>query len=329
MDALMGSLGGEKVGCTVCGPRPEKTVEAAYAWCPRSDLAVVEMAMASGITLLPEKEWNPLVTTTRGTGELLLLAAAQRKPTSILMTVGGSATVDGGTGAARALGWRFLDQQGRPVPEGGGALCRISDIVPPAPQLPLPPVTVLCDVTNPLIGPDGAARVFAPQKGAGPEDVKILEEGLEHLASVVETRLGLDIRHAPGSGAAGGLAGGALAWMNATLVPGIHHVLDVVGFDGACRDADWVITGEGKLDRPSLHGKVVSGVIARAQRVSPRTRVAVLAGRLELTKEEIRQAGIDYADEITPAGMPLYEARRRAPELLVAAVQRFLTHKED
>src|ERR1017187_1683845 len=260
------AFGGEWFQHEVTGPLPKTLVNARYLWLPQERLAVVEMAQASGLVLLKTEQRNPLRTHSHGTGELLCYAASQGAQ-RILLAVGGSATVDGGVGAARAGGWRFVGANGKQVELGGGELERIVKIEDPklAPELKEEDffntsVEVLCDVDNPLCGEYGAAHVFGPQKGATPEMVDQLDAGLRHLAELVKTQLGKDIADVPGAGAAGGLAFGALAFMDAKLIPGVDAIAEAIGLDAALRGADWVITGEGRFGEKSLRGKVVSGV---------------------------------------------------------------------
>lgn len=315
---VMAAAGGEWAPCRVTGPLPGTEVGAGFVWLPASGPgALVEMATASGLTLLEAAERDPLRTTTFGTGELLR-AAAERGPSVLWLAVGGSATVDGGVGAATALGWRFLDRSGAEVGLGGEALARIHDIVPPD-EVGLPPVVVLCDVDNPLLGESGAARVFGPQKGAGPEAVERLEEGLSNLAERVRSALGADLRGLQGAGAAGGLAAGAVAFMGATLVPGADAVMDAVGLADAVAGADWVITGEGRFDHQSLSGKVVSGVARVAHDAG--VRVAVLAGSVA-PELEAGSPGIDEVEAATPAGVGPGEAMAQAADLLASAAAR-------
>ncbi|MEI6085396.1 MAG: glycerate kinase [Verrucomicrobiota bacterium] len=310
--ALHAALGGEWITKIVTGPLPSIHSSAMYLWLERERRACIEMAQASGLVLLRPEQRNPLLTTTYGTGELIA-DALQRGAKHIWLAIGGSATNDGGVGAAMALGWRFLDAQGQPVGLGGGELEHIATIHPPA--TPLPPVEVLCDVTNPLCGERGAAAVFGPQKGATPAMVTRLDAGLRHLAGLVKP----DILNIPGSGAAGGLGGGAIAFLKARLVPGIETVMHASGLPEALTGAAWVITGEGQFDEQSLHGKVVAGVTALARQHG--VKVAVLAGRVKLTEAEWRRAGIDAVLAIAPADLPLEEALRRAPELLATATR--------
>ncbi len=317
---LLAAGGGEWVAELVMGPLPEMKIEAGYAWLPAAGPgALVEMAQASGLALLTEDQLDPLQTTTYGTGELLR-AAAGRGAERLWLAVGGSATVDGGVGAARALGWVFRGRTGKSIGHGGGDLERIESIIPPA-QFDLPPVEVLCDVDNPLCGERGAAAVFGPQKGATPEMVERLDSGLAHLADVVDRELGREIRDLPGAGAAGGLAAGAVAFMNATLVSGIEAVLEVSNFAEDLGSADWVVTGEGRFDEQSLHGKVVSGISDLAQRSGIRT--AVLAGSVELSPERFAPFGISVVEAARPEEMPLETALAEAGPLLADAADRF------
>ena len=315
-DALHAALGGEWISRQVTGPLPGTKVEARYLWLAGERRAFVEMARASGLVLLKPEERNPLLTTTYGTGELLA-DAIQHGAERIWLAVGGSATTDGGIGAAAAVGWQFLDARGQPVQPVGGELERIVTIR--VPRSALPAIEVLCDVDNPLCGEHGAARVFGPQKGATPAMVERLDAGLRHLAGIVQAQRGKNILNVPGAGAAGGLGGGAIAFLNAHLVPGIATVMTASRLAEDLADADWVITGEGQFDEQSLHGKVVAGVTALARQHG--VKVAVLAGRINLPESEWRHAGISVAQAITPAGMNITEAFRRAPELLAAAVR--------
>lgn len=305
----------------IMGPLQDMTLKASLVWFPETETAVVEMARASGLALLTDDQRNPLQTTTFGTGQLLA-AAIDRGAREVLLTLGGSATVDGGTGAARALGWRFLDTRGVDVPLGGGALIDIRHIVPPS--NPMPAISVLCDVTNPLCGPQGAARVFGPQKGATPLQVDMLEAGLENLAGIIEGQLGVRVKNIPGGGAAGGFGAGAVAFLGGSLQSGVAAVMEKVHFEKQVRWADWVITGEGCLDRTSLHGKVVSGVLDNARQCG--VPVAVVAGQVRLCEEDLSLAGIDLALASLPEDMEVGEGIARAGELLANAA-RNLTEK--
>jgi glycerate kinase len=310
---------GRWVRQTVMGPLPDMQVEAGFAWFEDDGTALVEMASASGLELLSAGQMNPLKTTTYGTGQLIK-AALEYGARKILLAVGGSATVDGGLGAAMALGWKFLDHQDNPVPLGGAGLEKITKIIRPE-NLNLVPVEVLCDVDNPLCGEHGAAKVYAPQKGATPEMVEHLEKGLAHLAELVRKQLQRDINNVPGAGAAGGLAAGAIAFMNAAVVSGIETVMARSNLRAELETADWVVTGEGSFDRQSLYGKVVSGILKMASQ--SHARVAVLAGQVNIPPEEYEKIGIAAAISSRQDNMSLDYALENSRELLYSAAERF------
>ena len=317
--ALMTAAGGQWVEQEVMGPLPQMSVHAGFVWLARDRTAVVEMATASGMQFLRREQLNPLKTTTYGTGQLIR-AAMEFGAERVLLAVGGSATVDGGVGAAAALGWRFSDDAGVEVGPGGGELFRIDRIIPPVQELHAA-VEVLCDVDNPLCGEHGAAAVYGPQKGATPEMVETLDAGLEHLADLVHAQLGRDLRDLPGAGAAGGLAAGAVAFMNARLVSGIDEIMSRSGLRDAVADADWVITGEGRFDAQSLRGKVVSGVTRIARQAGART--AVLAGQVLLPPDAYQPAGIETALSCMTDGMDLEVALANSEPLLAQAAREF------
>jgi glycerate kinase len=317
-EVLHSALGGQWKRRRVTGPLPTIHPAARYLWHPAHRLAVIEMAAASGLADLRPSQRNPMRTTTYGTGELIA-DAIQHGARHILLGVGGSATVDGGVGAAMALGWRFLDAAGEPVGFGGGELERIARIVPPPRGWPA--IEVLCDVENPLCGPSGAARVFGPQKGATPSMVVRLEAGLRHLARLVKTQLGKAIGTVTGAGAAGGLAAGAMAFLDARLVPGANAVITACGLSDALDGAEWVITGEGSFDEQSLRGKVVSGILQLARQRG--TKVAVLAGTVQLSEARWRRAGLSTALAIREPGMSTAASLAKARTLLAAAARRF------
>ena len=317
--AMIAAKHGQWVIKNVTGPLPDMKVKAGFAWFGSDRIALVEMASASGLELLKAAERNPLKTTTYGTGELIK-AAALLKPQKILLAVGGSATVDGGVGAATALGWRFLDKNDNAVPPGGGELSHIQKITPPE-NLNLPVVEVLCDVENPLCGTQGAAKIYAPQKGATPQMVDDLEKGLTHLAQLVRSQLGKDL-DVPGAGAAGGLAAGAIAFMNATLSSGIKTIINFTNLEAEIADADWIITGEGCFDRQSLYGKVVSGIAEIA--ANSNTPAAVIAGQIRLPKIHYQRMGIGTAIACKPQDLSLDEAIKNSRNLLRSAAERFV-----
>ncbi|MEV5797893.1 glycerate kinase [Streptomyces collinus] len=291
------AAGFERREVRVAGPLGDE-VTAAFAL--RDGTAVVEMAEASGLQRLPAGVFAPLTSSTYGSGELLR-AALDAGARTIVFGVGGSATTDGGAGMLAALGARFLDEDGEPVPPGGGGLAELAraDLSGLDPRLSSVELVLASDVDNPLTGPKGAPAVYGPQKGASPAEVATLDAALAHLAKVLEAEAGARAAEhaaAPGAGAAGGIGYGALL-LGARFRPGIEVMLDVLGFAPALERADVVITGEGSLDEQTLHGKAPAGVAAAA-RAAGRTVVAV-CGRLALSEEALRGAGIARAYPLT------------------------------
>jgi glycerate 2-kinase len=240
------------------------------------ETAIFESATACGIALLRPDQLDPLRATTRGVGELIW-EAVERGANTVVVGLGGSATVDGGTGAARGLGWSLVDSTGAQLPEGGGSLAKLTEVE--GGWSLAARVVALADVTTPLVGPKGAAPVFGPQKGAGPEGVKLLSRGLDRLAEVMGRHGREDLATLPGGGAAGGLGAGLAFFAKAQITGGAEWVLERVGFDAALAKAHLVITGEGSFDRTSLVGKASGEVVRRAQ--SAKKRVAVVAGKVE------------------------------------------------
>ncbi len=276
--------------------------------------AIIEMAAASGLELLAPQERDPLRTSTRGTGEMIA-AALDAGVKRIVVGIGGSATVDGGTGMATAMGVRFLDAEGNPIPDCcGGRLADIHgiDLSGRDPRLDAVEVVVACDVENPLTGPDGAARVYGPQKGAGPDDVELLEGGLANLARVVRTEFGLDVAEMPGAGAAGGLGFGLVAFLGARLESGARTVIETVRLAERMRGSDLVITAEGRLDGQSAFGKAVAGVAAVAAELD--IPVVVLAGSLGPGYRRMYERSVCAAFSIAKGPGDLASALARAGE---------------
>ncbi len=305
-EALCRTLGGKLVEVTVSDPlgRP---VKASYAVLADGLTAVMEMSEASGLPLLKECERNPLKTSTYGTGELIA-DALKRGCRKFLVGIGGSATNDAGMGMLTALGFRFLDADGNVLPGVGESLNHVADI-DDSEVLPLvweAGFTVACDVDAPLYGPGGAACVFAPQKGADPDTVKVLDDGLRHFSDVLIRCLGKDVGQLPGAGAAGGLGGGFVAFLNATLTPGIEMVLDAIDFDSVIFGADLVVTGEGRIDSQTLGGKTPYGIMLRAKKQG--IKVAAIGGSVRLDDASARTAGFDFICQATPDDMPLETA---------------------
>nr|WP_225859093.1 glycerate kinase [Streptomyces albicerus] len=292
------AAGFERREVRVAGPLGDE-VTAAFAL--RGDTAVVEMAEASGLQRLPAGAFAPLTSSTYGSGELLR-AALDAGARTIVFGVGGSATTDGGAGMLAALGARFLDEDGEPVPPGGGSLGELStaDLSGLDPRLASVDVVLASDVDNPLTGPKGAAAVYGPQKGASPDDVAVLDAGLAHFSAVLEKAIGdraAEHAVAPGAGAAGGIGYGALVGLDASFRPGIEVMLDVLGFAPALERATLVITGEGSLDEQTLHGKAPAGVAAAARAANK--EVIAVCGRLALPPEALGRAGIRRAYALT------------------------------
>ena len=298
-----------------------RPVEATFGLLGTGQCAVIEMAAASGLALVSADQRNPLLTSTRGTGELIL-AALKAGVTRIILGIGGSATVDGGTGMARALGVRFLDAAGHDLPEGGGSLVELSTIDTTGldTRIRNVQVDVACDVNNPLVGPRGAAHVFGPQKGANPAMVEQLDLGLAKFGTNIAQQLGKDVIKTPGSGAAGGLGAALMAFLNGRLTSGVDLVIEAVRLADRLTDADLCLTGEGKLDYQSAAGKAVMGVgnLAKSMDVP----VIVLAGTIGPGAEQVLAQGITQYHAITPESMSLPEAIKQAPSLLTQTAER-------
>ncbi|MDE6027229.1 MAG: glycerate kinase, partial [Muribaculaceae bacterium] len=263
VEAVVSGLGGEIVSATVSGPLGDPVI-AQYGLC--GDTAVLEMASASGLTLIPERKRNPMLASSFGTGELIL-HALQQGCRNFLIGLGGSATNDAGIGMLSALGFQFLDKEGRMARGCGREAGRITsiDFSNVTPELKDAKFTIACDVNNPLTGPNGASMVFGPQKGADTEMAAKLDENLSSFALTCAKILGTDYSSFPGAGAAGGLGFAFLSFLNGNLRPGIEMVLDAVGFDSRIEGASLIITGEGKLDRQTCMGKAPYGVLQRAK----------------------------------------------------------------
>lgn len=303
---LVQATGGHLEERTVTGPLGEP-VRAAFGVLGDGETAVIEMAAAAGLTLVPPARRDPLATTTRGVGELVR-AALDLGCRKLIVGLGGSATTDGGAGLAVALGYRLLDAAGAPISPTGGGLAQLHRIEAAGvdPRLAQADVRVACDVDNPLYGPRGAAVVYGPQKGATPAAVDALDRGLRRLADVVRRDLGPDVAAVPGAGAAGGLGFGLLAFARGRLQPGIDLVLDTVDFAAALAGADLVLTGEGRIDAQTAAGKVPLGVARRAARQG--VPVVVIAGGLGPGWEELLSHGVHAAFSLVPGPVSLAEA---------------------
>ena len=286
-----------------------RSMEGHYQWSPNTRTAIIELAVASGIALVKESELNPMLTTTYGTG-LLIKDAIEKGAEKIILGIGGSATNDAGMGICAALGFTFFDQDHNSIPFPTGVhLSKIKKIMPPA-GLPSVEWKICCDVNNPFCGPNGAAYIYGPQKGADKNQVEQLDKGLSDLALVMKNVTGKDVTKVPGAGAAGGVAGGLMALLNATLVSGIDMVLETSGIEKNLEGANLILTGEGKLDHQSLQGKVV-GTVAD---LSKKNNIPCIAfcGRLALSKAEIKEAGLTSAFSIAATDTSLVDSIKNA-----------------
>ena len=291
VQAIIDATGGRIVTLSVTGPLGDP-VEAFYGVTGDGETAVIEMATASGLGLVPPSRRDPLATTTFGVGEMIH-AALDGGARRLIVGIGGSATNDGGAGMAQALGARLLDAAGDEIGRGGGSLAALVTIDASRcdPRLCGLSVEVACDVDSPLLGPRGASAVFGPQKGATPAMVGQLDRNLSRFAACIRDALEIDVTTLPGGGAAGGLGAGLVAFTGARLCPGVEIVADAVGLDAIIADADLVITGEGRIDSQSIHGKTPIGVAAIARRHG--VPVIGIAGALSVDADVVHGHGID------------------------------------
>ncbi|KJJ41466.1 glycerate kinase [Bacillus subtilis] len=298
----------------VKGPLGEP-VEAFFGMLGDGKTAVIEMAAASGLHLVPVEKRNPLVTTTKGTGELIT-AALDAGAERLIIGIGGSATNDGGAGMIQALGGRLLDESGREIGSGCGALSQLAsiDVSGLDPRIHHVKLEVACDVDNPLTGPRGASAVFGPQKGATDDMVRVLDQHLTHFADVAEKALGTTFRETEGAGAAGGLGWSLLAFLHADLKRGIDIVLEAVDFENEVQDADLVITGEGRIDSQTIYGKTPIGVAKAAKAYD--VPVIGIAGSISRDSDAVYQHGLDALFSIVPGAVPLEDAFEHAAEYM-------------
>lgn len=322
-EVLAWHLGGELVWVEEVDDPLFRTIESAFFLFQKNGgkkIAFVEMARASGLQLLPFEERNPLKTSTFGTGQLVL-ETLRRGANEIYMAIGGSATNDAGMGMAAALGWRFLDKNFVELWPVGENLKHVEVVVQPKwnsfdeeINMSKTKFTVLCDVTNPLFGPSGAAYVFAPQKGADSEAVVHLDEGLRHFSKIIEKELGIDFSQKTGAGAAGGLGFGAMAFLNAQVQSGAEAIMELVDFEGVVKDANLIITGEGRLDGQTSQGKLIATVSKKAKQVN--VPVVALCGTVETSEEEIERLGLRCAVPLKRPGETLSSSLERTAAAL-------------
>ena len=321
-DIILDALKGQAKFVSASDPLG-RTVPSSFCWVPDRDMAAIEMAKASGLALLAAEELNPLQTTTYGTGELIR-AALDLGVSRIVVGIGGSATNDGGIGMAAALGARFLDAAGKEVRPVGKALKNIAaiDMSGLDPRIGRTHIEVICDVDNPLVGENGAAHVYAPQKGANPDQVKELDAGLENLAAVISKCLAKEVCWLPGAGAAGGLGAGLFAFLGAKLRSGVEVMLDLVGLEEKIRDADLVLTAEGRLDEQIAYGKGPAGVAACARKQG--VPCIVVAGSIADELPDLDALGINAVFSLCPGPITLTEGVEGAPRYLKRTVEQVL-----
>lgn len=322
VDALVRSTHGRTIVTEVTGPLGDRVI-ATWGILGDGVTAVIEMAAASGITLVPRRLLNPLITTTYGTGELIR-AALDANCHKLVIGIGGSATNDGGAGMAQALGVRFLDECGCELPWGGAALAKLAHIDNSRidRRLNCCQVIVASDVNNPLCGTEGASRVYGPQKGAVDQMVEQLDQALFHYSSIIKKDLGVDILNVRGAGAAGGLGAGLIAFLKATLMPGTDVVSDAVGLRDHLKGADLIFTGEGRLDIQTLFGKTIAGIAQKAKEL--RVPVIAIVGSLEGEPKAFTDCGIDAVMSIAPGPISLKECLTDANNLIANAAERAL-----
>ncbi|KJR28056.1 glycerate kinase [Vibrio navarrensis] len=312
VQSLVDATGGTIIKHTVIGPLGHP-VGGFFGLLGEGKTAVIEMAAASGLHLVTPEQRNPLITTSYGTGELIK-AALDHGVEHIIVGIGGSATNDGGIGMAQALGTKLLDAQGKALGYGGGELARLAtiDCSDLDPRLAEVHIEVACDVDNPLCGEKGASAVFGPQKGATPEMVTILDENLAHYAAIIKQQLGKDVRDMAGAGAAGGMGAALLGLLDADLRPGIEIVMDAVRLDEIVTDADLVITGEGRIDNQTIHGKTPIGVARTAKKHG--LPVIGIAGCLSADCGVVHEHGLDAVFAVVNSPVDLPTALAEAAE---------------
>ncbi|MDP6043246.1 MAG: glycerate kinase [Dehalococcoidales bacterium] len=319
VQALVDATGGKMIATEVTGPLG-KPVTAQWGILSDKVTAVIEMAAASGLPLVPPEKRDPLVTTTRGTGELVV-AALDNGCRKLITGIGGSATNDGGAGMAQALGARLLDAKGKELPSGGTALAQLEriDISQMDSRLTDFKVTLASDVNNPLCGPNGASAIYGPQKGATETQVRQLDAALSHYADIIQRDLGIDLRDAPGAGAAGGLGLGLMVFLKARPIPGIDVIIKATDLMADLEGADLVFTAEGRIDCQSAMGKVPTGVALKAKEFG--LPVIAIAGEVTDDCRIIYEQGIDAVVSIAPGPITLNQSMTEAEKLIGNAAE--------
>ena len=327
-DALISATQGHYFSTSVMGPMGE-AIDASWGMLGNSQTAVVEVAKACGLSLVPLENRNPMIATSYGLGELIL-AAVDNGANHIIVGLGGSACNDGGAGMLQALGFRLLDFSGNQLNRGGGSLSSLTSIDSSAIDSRLQGIRfeVACDVDNPLLGPQGASVIFGPQKGADSEMIAQLDANLTHYSDIITSTIKKDVSEVPGSGAAGGIGSAFLAFLNAELKSGINIILDAIDFEHQIKGADLVITGEGRFDSQSIRGKAPIGVAKSAKR--NRSLVFMIAGSVEDDERLIHKNDIDRVFSVVSKGLTLEKALANPSESItltsIGAAKYFRDH---
>ena len=327
VQCLVNDTGGEILRKKVTGPLGDEVL-ASYGILGDKKTAVIEMAEASGLTLVPENKRNPLITTTYGTGQLIK-AALDQGCRKMIIGIGGSATNDGGAGMVQALGVKLLDREGKEIGFGGGELKKVFRIDTKYldNRLSETKVLIASDVSNPLCGPKGAARIYGPQKGATPEIIEELDKSLAHFAEIIKRDLNKDVKDIPGAGAAGGLGASLIAFLNAELKPGIEIIIEIVKLEQAIKDADLVITGEGKIDNQTIYGKAPIGVakIAKKHNIPVIAVAAIISDDADI----VHQYGINTLIKISEPPISLDEPKPKKVQLIKKCIKQFLERNKE
>jgi len=320
IEAILEARGGKVISQEVASPLGER-IKAHFGILDDGFTGIVEMAQASGLSLVPHPQRNPLLTTTYGTGELIK-AALDRGCKRIIVGIGGSATVDGGAGMVQALGAKLLNGKGKQISFGGGSLGEIVSIDMSSldTRVKNTEALVASDVDNPLCGPKGAARVYGPQKGATPEMVKTLEKNLAHFAMMIKKYLNKEVKNIPGAGAAGGLGAGSIAFLGAELRPGIKLMIEASRLEERIKGADLVISGEGRIDEQTVYGKTPVGVAEMAKK--EKIPVIIIGGEIRGDVEALYERGVDAVVSCIDRILPRAEAMKEAKKTLRQATER-------
>ncbi|WP_169007445.1 glycerate kinase [Faecalispora jeddahensis] len=321
VDCFLQALGGEKVIVTTNNPFFEP-IDSYYGLVDNGRTAVIEMAASAGLPLIEDRK-DPLKASTFGVGELIL-HTARKGVSKIIMGLGGSCTNDGGCGAACAVGIRFLDEAGSSFIPTGGTLHRIQqlDLSQIEPMIEGIEFVTMCDIDNPMYGPTGAAAIFGPQKGATPEEIELLDAGVQHLSQIIKQTMGLDLAFVPGTGAAGAMGAGMAAFFHSRLQMGIQTILDTVQFEELAAGTDMIFTGEGKLDSQSLRGKVVIGVARRAKALG--VPVTALVGDIGDDMEAAYDEGVSAIFSINRVAVDFPVAKLRSRQDLSLTIDNLM-----